>query len=91
MEVFRDVAFRVFPITRKEGYRMLSELKSYPLLAGIRGRTSLDIKAIVETVLKMGEVLAVSEDIEEVEINPLFAYHEGVKAVDARVIIKNKR
>jgi acetyl-CoA synthetase (ADP-forming) len=87
VEVLKDIVFRSFPITREEGRRMLKELKAYPLLAGARGAEPLDVEAVVDTILKAGELITMCPEIADIELNPVFVYPKGLKAVDARVIL----
>lgn len=87
VEVLKDVVFRAFPITREEGRRMLKELKAYPLLAGARNTEPLDVEAVVDTLLKTGEIILTCPEIADLELNPVFVYSKGLKAVDARVML----
>lgn len=87
VEVLKDVAFRAFPSGREEVRRMLKELKAYPLMTGIRGKRAVDVEAVIDALLKVGEILLMCPEIQDIEINPVFVYLEGAKAVDARVII----
>jgi len=88
VEVLKDVAFRAFPLSRDEIKRMLKELKAYPLLEGARGGKPADIESLVDTVLKAGEILAGNPLITDLELNPVFVYPGGIKAVDARIMIQ---
>ena len=38
VEVLKDVSFRIVPMSRSDIYEMIKEIKSYPLLKGVRGR-----------------------------------------------------
>lgn len=89
VEVMKDVSFRAFPLSREEVYKMISEIKSYPLLLGVRGGRRKDIDATVDVIIKVGTILEECRDIDDIEINPLvvYDYGEGIKAVDVRIII----
>ena len=63
----------------------VKEIKGYPLLAGARGEKPVDIRAIVDTIMKV-QKLMVENPIKELDINPLFVNEHGIKAVDVRVI-----
>lgn len=91
VEVLKDVAFRALPINRKEAISMIKEIKSYPLLLGVRGEERKDIESIVEAIIKLGTVITKCKNITDIEINPLMVYEQGkgVKAVDARIMISN--
>lgn len=72
VEVFGDVTFRVPPFNRREAERMVRELRSYPLLAGHRGRPRADLAALTSTLMKV-QRLAVDLDghLAELDLNPL--------------------
>jgi acyl-CoA synthetase (NDP forming) len=85
VEVFKDVSFRICPLSKQDAQEMVHELKSYPILAGARGRKPIDKRALVSTLLKVSQLL-VDENPAEFDINPLIAGPEGCTAVDVRVI-----
>jgi acetyl coenzyme A synthetase (ADP forming)-like protein len=89
VEVMKDIAFRAFPLSRKEVLQMIAQIRSYPLLLGVRGEKKKDISAIAESILRVGTILEKFEDISDIEINPLVVYEtgKGVKAVDVRVLL----
>ncbi len=92
VEVMKDIAFRAFPLSRGEAMKMISEIKTYPLLLGVRGEKRRDIDALADAVLRVGAVLKRFKDISDIEINPLVAYEhgEGVRAVDVRILLSSK-
>lgn len=92
VEVMKDVSFRALPIGRREARMMIKEIKSYPLLLGVRGEPRRDIEGIVDVIMKVGAILQHSPDISDIEINPLMVYQQGqgVKAVDTRVLMAEK-
>ncbi|MEW6622640.1 MAG: acetate--CoA ligase family protein [Bacillota bacterium] len=86
VEVFKDISFRVLPLTQKDAEEMIAETKGYQLLKGIRGEEPKDINALVEVLLKVARMVEENPQIEEIDINPLVVYEKGVLALDARVI-----
>jgi acetyltransferase len=91
VEVLKDVAFRAFPMTRKEVMEMLKDVRSYPLLLGARGKDKKDIDAVVDTIVKVGTVIHRCPSVSDMEINPVFVCEQGqgVRAVDVRVILSD--
>ncbi len=87
VEVYKDVSFRVAPIGIKEALDMITEIKGYPILKGIRGRKPADIDAIARVLVTVSE-MAQKENIIELDINPLIAGETGAIAVDARALIE---
>lgn len=86
VELFRDVAMRLLPFTREDALSMLNEIKGAPLLKGFRGGRSIDENALVEGLLKLAHIAEKYEDIMEIDLNPVFAYGDGIVVVDARIL-----
>lgn len=89
VEVIKDISFRAFPLNRNEAMNMIKEIKSYPLLLGVRGEKKKDIDGIINTIIKLGTIIKKCESISDIEINPLVAYEQGkgVKALDVRILL----
>jgi acyl-CoA synthetase (NDP forming) len=89
VEVMKDVSFHAFPLSRNEALEMISKIRSYPLLLGVRGEKRKDIDAVADAIIKVGTILQKCPDITDIELNPLVAYSqgEGVKAVDVRILL----
>jgi acetyltransferase len=92
VEVLKDVVFRVAPLTRTEANEMVREIRSFPLLAGTRGEKPVDIDAVVDSILRVSQMVTDFPQIVELDINPLFAYEDGqgAMAVDARIVISDQ-
>ncbi|HAJ27106.1 MAG TPA: CoA-binding protein [Syntrophus sp. (in: bacteria)] len=90
VEVMKDVSFRALPVDRGDIMSMIKELRSYPLLLGVRGEKIKDVAAVVSVVTMLGGIIRHCKGISDIEINPLVVYEqgEGVKAVDIRVILR---
>ena len=84
VEVLRDTATRLAPVSPAEALRMLDELKMAALLHGVRGEPPVDLQALAETISRFGQLAADCPDLVEVELNPLVATPAGVVAIDAR-------
>ena len=90
VELFKDVAFRLAPVSEEEALDMIKETKSYKLLTGFRGSAPLDINAVVNTIRAVGELMVHETHVESLDINPLFVYSKGSLAVDVRIILEQK-
>jgi acetate---CoA ligase (ADP-forming) len=90
VEVLRDVSHRLAPVTLAEAKKMISEVKSYPILLGARGRKALDIDAIARTIVCVSRISQDFKEIQEIEINPLMVQEGGCIAVDALVVIERR-
>ncbi len=91
VEVMKDVSFRGLPLDRREVITMIKEIKSYPILLGVRGEKKKDIESLVNTILKVGAILQSrlerDPSISDIEINPLVVDDRGAKAVDVRILL----
>jgi len=88
VEVLKDVTFRISPISKPEAEQMVKEIKTYPLLAGVRGQKPKDIDAVADVIQKVSVLVDALRDIAELDINPLVALEKGAVALDARITLK---
>jgi acyl-CoA synthetase (NDP forming) len=87
VEILKDVSFRIVPITRRDAREMIREIKGYPVLEGYRGQEAVDVANLEELILKVSSFVEQHPEVEELDLNPIFAYSDGAVAVDARVIL----
>ena len=87
VELMRDVAFRVHPITDADAGRMIREIKGWPMLAGHRGALPIDHHVLEDVLLRVDQLIADFPEIAEMDLNPFMAEPagRGGVAVDARV------
>ncbi len=87
VEVLKDIAFRVAPITPREADQMVKEIRSYLLLKGVRREKPADVDAIVDALLRVSQLVTDFPEIIEMDINPLVVHEEGqgATAVDVRI------
>ena len=90
VEILKDVAFRVLPISYTEARKMIEETKSYPILDGVRGTPALDKKALRRLLMLCSDVIEAYPEIEEMDLNPVIVHEKGVSIVDARIILKSE-
>jgi acetyl-CoA synthetase (ADP-forming) len=88
VELLKDVTFRVAPITAQEAAEMVVEVQAFPLLNGYRNTPPADVKAIVNLIVRVSKLVTENPEIKELDLNPVMAYKEGVKTVDARIILE---
>ena len=87
----KDVSRGVVPITVEMADRMIKSIKSYPILAGARGKKSADIAALKSLILKISQLSVDFPEISELEMNPVMAGEVGCCAVDALVVIRREK
>ena len=88
VELLKDVTFRVAPITQEDAREMVTEVKAYPLLKGYRNTPPADIDAITNILLNTSRLVMDNPEIKELDLNPIMAYENGAKTVDARIILE---
>ncbi|MFB0527817.1 MAG: acetate--CoA ligase alpha subunit [bacterium] len=90
VEVLKDVSFRIAPLTFNEAESMIKEIRSYPILKGVRGEAPSDLIAVREALLKLSQLVTDFSEILEIDINPLMVLPAGKGAVviDSRLTIK---
>ncbi|MFW9988207.1 MAG: acetate--CoA ligase family protein [Candidatus Odinarchaeota archaeon] len=66
----------------------MHKIKGFPILDGYQGKPKADIKAIVEVLMKISDLVTKYEEINEMDLNPVFIYENGLICVDARIILK---
>ena len=86
-ELFRDTSFRLAPTTLEEVYEMLSELKAWQLLLGMRGKAQSDIEALATIVLSVSCLLQECPQISELDLNPVLVSEHGATVADAKVVV----
>jgi acetyltransferase len=87
VEIVRDVAFRVLPVTDVDAQEMVHEIKSFPLLEGVRGEVRVDIDFIAESIQRLAQLVTDTELIAELDMNPVIvsSKREECRVVDARI------
>jgi acyl-CoA synthetase (NDP forming) len=87
VEVLKDVAFRIVPLTPRDARQMIREIKGFPILEGFRGQEPADLEALEGILLRLSSFVEEHPEIEEMDLNPIFAYGDGAVAVDARIVV----
>ncbi|WP_129670651.1 acetate--CoA ligase alpha subunit [Candidatus Chloroploca sp. Khr17] len=90
VEVMKDVAYRLAPISEQDVRDQIRSLRAYPLLRGAGGNAPVDVLAVEDCVLRVSQLVTDFTEIVELDINPLVIHHEGEGAVvlDARILIQ---
>jgi acyl-CoA synthetase (NDP forming) len=89
VELLRDVACRLAPLTDVTAREMLDEVRGVALLRGYRGAPPADVAAFRETLLRVSALLEVCPEIEELDLNPVLVSPEGATVVDARIRVSS--
>jgi acyl-CoA synthetase (NDP forming) len=87
VELWKDVAFRLHPLTELDARDLLDQIRARPLLDGFRGAPPADRDALVDAILRVDRLTADLPQIAELDLNPLIARApgQGAIAIDARI------
>lgn len=90
VEVLKDVAFRLAPLSEADVREQLRSLRAYPLLRGAGGEPPADLAALEDSVLRVSQLVCDFPEIVELDCNPLVVHRpgEGSVVLDARVIVQ---
>lgn len=89
VEVYKDVTFRVAPVSLAEAREMVQSIKGFPLLNGARGRQVCDTESLAQMIVNIGKLMEECPEVSEIDLNPVAVYEQGkgALALDARVIL----
>jgi acetyltransferase len=88
IEVFKDVATALVPVSDREARSMIRSLKSYRMIKGVRGAPGVSEEAFARVITSLSDLLAAAPEIAEMDINPLLGTPERIVAVDARIRVQ---
>ena len=87
VEVFRDRALGLPPLTTTLARRMIERTRIFTALKGVRGREPVDLVALDQFLVRFSQLVVEQRGIREIDINPLIAAPGRLVALDARVIL----
>ena len=88
IEVLKDVQSALAPITAEEAKHMLTKLRGYKILQGVRGQEPVNIDIYADQVARVSALVQAAPEIVEMDLNPLLGNPRYVTAVDARIRIE---
>ncbi len=87
-ELFKDVSFRVLPITKEDAMEMFNDLKGNKILKGFRGSEPVDLNILSDAIVKIGKLgIDMAKYIDSVDFNPIIAYPQNYYVVDAKILL----
>jgi acetyl coenzyme A synthetase (ADP forming)-like protein len=87
VEVLKDVTFRLAPATKADALSMIDGIAAAEILRGVRGRDAVDRESLAAIIVAVSELVADFPEIQELDLNPVFARKDGATAADVRVIV----
>ena len=88
VELVKDVAVRITPLTDRDAGEMVRSLATFPLLDGFRGAPKADVAALEEILLRVGAMVESHPSVAEMDLNPVIVHPHGAVIVDARVRVE---
>jgi acyl-CoA synthetase (NDP forming) len=90
VETLKDVTFRIAPFSHSEASEMLEEIRAHALLDGVRGQPPVDKDALIDSLLRVSQLVSDFPEILELDINPLVVYQKGAIAIDMRLVLAER-
>ena len=90
VEVMKDITFRMTPVSRKEALSMLDSVGAAEVLRGVRGAKGVNRAALADIIGKVSKLVNDFPEIQEVDLNPIFATAKEARAVDVRIVLGDK-
>ena len=89
VELYRDVSFRIAPLTEADAESMIHEIKAFGLLDGMRGMKKSDVSSIKSCILRLSQLTLGFPRITELDINPLIVHEDGKGCwvADAKIML----
>jgi len=87
VEVLKDVAFGIAPITPDQAMRMIRSIRAFPLLEAFRGQAAVDLDQLADTLVRIGMLSLEIPEIAEIDVNPMIAAADHAAAVDILIRI----
>ena len=90
-EVFKDVSFRVLPITKEDAISMIDDLKGNKILRGFRGMPPVNLNLLAEALINIGKFgTEMAPYYESIDFNPIIFYENEYVVVDAKILLREK-
>ena len=88
VEIYRDTAIRMAPLTKRDVLGMVGSLKARALLEGYRGSEAVNLEALVEMMLAFSDLaMALGERFESIDLNPVMCSGDDCVIADARIVL----
>ena len=88
VEVYKDVSFRLIPVTKQDIEEMIDEIEGKKILDGYRGMPVVNKEELVLLILKISKIIEENPSIKEMDLNPVVGTEDGLKVIDARIVLE---
>src|SRR5690242_9541744 len=90
-EIFKDISFRVLPITKDDAVEMIENLKGKQILKGFRGSEPVNFDVLGDALVNIGNLgVDMAAYYESIDFNPVIVYPNDYTVVDAKIILRQK-
>ena len=90
-EIFKDVSFRMLPITKDDAKSMLNNLQGKKILEGFRGSEPINLDMLTDVLVNIGKLgTEMAAYYESVDFNPIVVYPDDYRVVDAKILLREK-
>ena len=89
VEVLQDIQSAMSPVVKSEALDMIANLKSYPILKGIRGQKGINLELFADYISRISALMVCAPEIKELDINPCIALDDRITTVDVRIRIEH--
>jgi acetyl coenzyme A synthetase (ADP forming)-like protein len=90
VEVMKDITFRLAPVGKQAALSMLDSIAAAAVLRGVRGAKGVDRGALADIICNVSKLVNDFPEIQEIDLNPIFATDKGARAVDVRIVLGDK-
>jgi len=87
VEVLKDITFRLAPASNEDALSMLDGIQAHEMLKGVRGSEPVDRAALADLIVRVSELINDFPEIDEMDLNPVFATAKGAIAADVRIVV----
>jgi len=87
VEVLKDITFRLAPASKRDALSMIDGIQAAEILKGVRGAKGVDRAALAGVIQNVSKLVSDFPEIQELDLNPVFADAKGVMAVDTRILL----
>jgi acyl-CoA synthetase (NDP forming) len=88
VEVLKDTTLKVAPVSMRDATAMLDDIRAAEMLHGVRGRPGVDRGAVAQALVDLSTLMLARPEIESIDVNPAFAYLDGLNVADARIVMR---
>ncbi len=88
VEVLKDIAFKLAPMSQRDAFEIVRDIKSYMLLKGVRGEEPVNFQALEEIVLAMSQLAMDFPQVVEAEFNPVLVGPKQAVVADVRMTLR---